>query len=81
VNAELVEALKEWTLKNGRKVTIEFDSLNFEVIPKIKIWVYDYKYMVGKAVGLIEDIPTDSELKAIKKRTIEAQLSQLDSLT
>jgi len=70
---ETIDKLLEWHNEH-RAIDIKIQAWD----DGIKIWAYDYRYTEGVFIKKIEDLPTDGQLKQLRRERLEAELKELE---
>ncbi len=76
ISSELFKAAELWALGGRRSVDIEINNQTNNK-PKYKLWAYSYTQEEGVLVTNESELPTDEQLRKIKREKAEAILSEL----
>ena len=76
ISIELFKAAELWALGGRRSIDIEINNQTDDE-PKYKLWAYSYTQKEGVLVTNESELPTDGQLRTIKREKAEAILSEL----
>jgi len=77
ISKELFEACKLWVSGGNRNINIKISQSLTENECEYTIWAYSYALAEGVFVKEESDLPTEDELKQLKRERAEAILSEL----
>lgn len=77
ISKELFEACKLWVSNGRRNINIKINNNLKENECEHAIWAYSYDLAEGVFVEKESDLPTEDELKQLKRERAEAILSEL----
>ena len=80
VNAKLALSLQDWCMQGRRIVRLEYSTYDPKE-PEVKIWCYDYDAETGVHVTNSDQLPTDDELRVMRRKELEEKLSSLQPKT
>ncbi len=77
ITSSLFQDCQNWVLSGNRAMDVAINNTQYSKEPEFKIWLYSYTIGEGVHVTTETDIPTDDQLKAVKREKAEAILSEL----
>jgi len=78
IPSSLFQDCQNWVLSGNRAMDMSItNNTQYNQKPEFEIWLYSYTIGEGVHVTTGTDIPTDDQLKAVKREKAEAILSEL----